>query len=331
MLFKTFSKHLLPAYACVVFSCGAYGQAPQSFDISGVQRLTNQEVVLRLSVPPGRYRLESAGNLPEWSGLVTFPTNPTGSLVYTDSAAPYLDARYYRAVQLEDAQVVAGDHLVTTNGDVVMQPRNHATFVMHWDGKMIYNDPVPTASYSGLPKADLILISHSHGDHFSTTSIDAVKGPGAIIIAPKTVYSLLTASQKSNAIVLGYTSTNVTTTNVLGLTVEAVYAANSNHSPPGFGNGYVITLGGKRIYISGDTGNAPEIRALTNIDVAFLCMNLPYTMTVSEATNVVRAMRPKVVYPYHYQDQSGSTANAAAFKKQLGTDPGIEVRLRKWY
>jgi L-ascorbate metabolism protein UlaG (beta-lactamase superfamily) len=93
----------------------------------------------------------------------------------------------------------------------------------------------------------------------------------------------------------------------------------------------VITLGGKRIYISGDTGNAPEIRALTNIDVAFVCINQPYTLTVSEATNVVRAIRPKVVYPYHYRDSDGSTANAAAFKQRLGTDLGIEVRLRKWY
>jgi L-ascorbate metabolism protein UlaG (beta-lactamase superfamily) len=83
--------------------------------------------------------------------------------------------------------------------------------------------------------------------------------------------------------------------------------------------------------VSGDTGNTAEVRALQNIDVAFVCMNQPFTMTINEATNAVRAFRPKVVYPYHYRDQSGATTNAASFKQQLGTDSGIEVRLRKWY
>jgi L-ascorbate metabolism protein UlaG (beta-lactamase superfamily) len=285
-------------------------------------------LVLKLSAPTGRaYRIESAGILPEWTGLFTFPTNTVASLVHTDAGAPYLDARYYRAVELAEAQVVAGDHLVTTNGEVVIQPRNHATFVMQWNGKMIYNDPVPTASYTGLPKADLILISHSHSDHFNTATIDVVKGPEAVIIAPQTVYNGLTAAQKAVAMILGYGES----TNVLGLNVEAVYAYNSNHAPLGFGNGYVVTLGGKRIYISGDTSNSPEIRALTNIDVAFLCMNQPYTLTVSEATNIVRTIRPKVVYPYHYRDLSGSTASPVTFKQWLGTDLAIEVRLRKWY
>jgi L-ascorbate metabolism protein UlaG (beta-lactamase superfamily) len=319
--------HSLPASVWLLFSTAACVQA-QSFEFNGVQRLTNQEMVLRLSAPTGRaYRIESAGSLPGWAGLVTFPTNATASLVHTDSAAPYLDARYYRAVQLAEARVVAGDHLVTTNGDVVIQPRNHATFVMQWSGKLIYVDPVPAASYTGLPKADLILVTHSHSDHFSTASIDAVKGPDAVIIAPQTVYNNLTAAQKATAIVLGYGAS----TNVLGLKVEAIYAYNSNHSRLGFGNGYVVTLGGKRIYISGDTGNAPEIRALTDIDVAFLCMNQPYTLTVSDATNVIHAMRPKVVYPYHYRDSSGSTASAATFKRWLNPDLGVEVRLRKWY
>jgi L-ascorbate metabolism protein UlaG (beta-lactamase superfamily) len=93
----------------------------------------------------------------------------------------------------------------------------------------------------------------------------------------------------------------------------------------------VLTLGDKRIYASGDTDNAPEIRALPNIDVAFLCMNTPFTMLTTDATNAVRAMRPEVVYPYHYRNQDGTTGNAALFKQQLGSDLGIEVRLRKWY
>jgi L-ascorbate metabolism protein UlaG (beta-lactamase superfamily) len=99
----------------------------------------------------------------------------------------------------------------------------------------------------------------------------------------------------------------------------------------GTGNGYVLTLGGKRIYLSGDTGDIADMHALQNIDVAFVCMNSPYTMLTTEATNAVRAFRPPVVYPYHYRNQDGTTGNAALFKQQLGSDLGIEVRLRKWY
>ena len=313
--------------ACAVMA-GAGWARGQPFQFTGVRQTSNREIVLSVSAPPGRaYRIESALGLPEWHGLYTFPTNAATSLQYTDSAASYLAARYYRAVRLEGSNIVSGDHLVTNDGEVVIQPRNHATFVMQWNGKMIYCDPVPTASYTGLPKADLILITHSHSDHFNTATIDTVRGAGAAIIAPLTVYTSLTPAQKAIATVLGYGES----TNVQGVAVDALYAYNSYHSPLGFGNGYVLTIGGSRIYISGDTGNAPEIRALTNIDVAFVCMNQPYTMTVAEATNAVRAIRPKVVYPYHYRDASGAISNAATFKQWLGTDLGIEVRLRSWY
>lgn len=304
-------------------------EAPQ---FTGVRRLTNNEIALTLNAPTGlSYRIDAARDLADWNGLVTLPTNNTTSLQHTDSAAPYLNARFYRATRLTGTNIVSGDHLATTNGDVIIHPLYHASLAMSWNGKTIYNDPDDDPAYEftyqGLPKADLILVSHSHGDHFSTTKIEAVRGTNALIIAPQTVYNSLTAAQKTKAIVLNLGNS----TNIMGLTVQAVYAFNANHSPLGFGNGYVLTIGGKRIYLSGDTGDAPEIRALTNIDVAFHCMNIPFTMTVNEATNAVRAFRPKVIYPYHYRDQSGATANAALFKQRLGTDLGIEVRLRKWY
>ena len=299
----------------------------QSFQFTNVQPLTNKEVMLNLTAPTGHaYRLESSTNAIDWSGLMTFTTNLTTSLQHTDSAAPYLPTRYYRATQLTGTNLISGDHLTTTNGDVIIQPRFHASFVMQWNGLMIYNDPAPSATYVGLPKADLILVSHTHSDHFSTAHLDVVRGVGCIIVAPQAVYNALTAAQKTNAIVLA----NGASTNVLGLTVSAVLAYNGNH-PVGTGNGYVLTIGGKRIYASGDTGDQPEIRALADIDVAFLCINRPYTMTANEATNCIRTMRPKVVYPYHYRDDTGATTNAATFKQWLGTDPGIEVRLRKWY
>jgi L-ascorbate metabolism protein UlaG (beta-lactamase superfamily) len=305
------------------------GSAPgQSLQFTAVRRLTNQEVALTLTAPPGRaYRIQSAIDAVQWHGLYTFPTNVSPSLQFTDWIAPFLQARYYRAVQLEGTNIVFGDHLATDDGDVVIQPRNHATFVMQWNGRMTYCDPASTASYLGLPKADLILLTHNHSDHFNAATIDAVRGPGAVIVASQATYGSLTVAQRALTVVLGYGASS----NVQGLTVEAVPAYNSYHSPPGFGNGYLLTIGGRRIYVSGDTGNAPEIRALTNIDVAFVCMNQPFTMTVPEATNAVRAIRPKVVYPYHYRDSNGATTNAATFKQWLGTDLGIEVRLRTWY
>jgi L-ascorbate metabolism protein UlaG (beta-lactamase superfamily) len=326
---KTRKLHFWKALGLCALGAGALiSLHAQSLQFTGVQLLTNNEAALTFTAPTGRaYRLESSTNAMDWNGLVTFATNVTTSLQHTDSAAPYLPTRYYRATQLSGTNLVAGDHLVTTNGDVIIQPRNHATFVMQWNGMMIYNDPVAAATYAGLPKADLILISHTHSDHFSTATMDAVRSPTARIIASQTGYNSLTTAQKTNAIVLGYGQS----TNILGLTVEAVYAFNSNHAPLGFGNGYVITIGAKRIYISGDTGDDLQIRSLPDIDVAFVCINQPFTMTVSAATNCIRAMRPKVVYPYHYRDQSNATTNAATFKQWLGTDLGIEVRLRKWY
>ena len=116
----------------------------------------------------------------------------------------------------------------------------------------------------------------------------------------------------------------------MGIEVLAVPGYNGNHSS-GVNNCYVLTLGGRRVFISGDTGNVSEIRALPDIDVAFLCMNLPFTMTVSDATNCIRTMRPKVVYPYHYRNQDLTTGNAATFKQWMAVDPAIEVRLRQWY
>jgi L-ascorbate metabolism protein UlaG (beta-lactamase superfamily) len=193
---------------------------------------------------------------------------------------------------------------------------------MSWNGRTIYNDPVGGAApFQGLPRADLILVSHSHGDHFDVSTLNAVKGSNAVIVAPQAVFNSMSAALKSLTTVL----TNGAITNIMGLTIDAVPAYNSNH-PKGSGNGYVLTIGGKRIYMSGDTGDIPEMRALQDIDVSFVCMNLPFTMSVDQASDVVRAFRPKVVYPYHY-----SQSNVNSFKQQVGTDLGVEVRLRKWY
>ncbi len=297
-------------------------QAPQFTDL----RLTNREVLLKLSAPTGlNYRIDASTNLPSWNSLLTLQS--TGVNQHLDSATPYLPSRFYRAEQLTNSSPLTGDHLVTTNGDVVIHPINHASFVMSWNGKMIYNDPVGAASlYAGIPRAHLVLISHGHSDHFLSTTLNSITGVNAVIIAPQAVYNSMSTALRNLTTVMA----NGATTTVLGLGIEAVPAWNGNHAL-GTGNGYVLTMGGRRIYMAGDTGNIAEMRALPNIDVAFLCMNTPFTMTANDATNAVRAFRPKVVYPYHYRDQSGATTNASFFKQLLGTDLGIEVRLRKWY
>jgi L-ascorbate metabolism protein UlaG (beta-lactamase superfamily) len=298
-------------------------QVPPQF--SSIQLLTNKEMALKLSIETGsNYRIDVSTNLPVWTPLVTL-TGAAVTLQHTDSATPYLDTRFYRAEKVAGTNML-GDYLSTSDGDVIIQPRFHATFVIRWNGRMIYNDPDDAATYTGLSKADLILLSHIHTDHLSTPTISAVTNTGAVIIASQMVYNSLTVAQRALTIVLGYGQS----TNVMGLNVQAVHSYDFANHPINSGNGYVVTIGGKRIYISGDTTDVPEIRALPNIDVAFLCMNPTFTMSINQATNVIRAMRPKVVYPYHYQD-SGQTTNAVAFKQRLGTDLGIEVRLRKWY
>lgn len=302
------------------------GQTDPAFQ--GIQVLTNKEVRLQLSTVPGQnYRIDVSTMLPQWQPLITL-TGVTTSLQHTDSAAPYLDTRFYRAEQISGPDILTGDYLTTTNGNVIFHPVGHASFVFSWEGLMIYNDPTNGAPpYAGFPRADLILISHNHGDHFSASTIDSVRDPNGMVIAPLQVYSSLTTAQRAFTGVL----TNGMTTNVFGLHIEALPAYNGNH-PRGNGNGYVLTIGGKRIFIPGDTGDIAEIRALQNIDVAFLCIN-SFTMSVTDAVNSVRAFRPKVVYPYHYRNSVNppSYADLIDFKRRVGQDLGIEVRLRKWY
>jgi len=124
--------------------------------------------------------------------------------------------------------------------------------------------------------------------------------------------------------------TNNAVTEVAGVQILAVPAYNSNH-PKGSGNGYVVSIGGKNIYMAGDTGDVAEMRALRDIDVAFLCMNIPYTMDINRAASATREFRPKIVYPYHFQNQDNSFADLNAYKRLVGSDLGIEVRIRKWY
>jgi L-ascorbate metabolism protein UlaG (beta-lactamase superfamily) len=315
---------------CLVASVVFIGMAADvELRFSRISPLTNREIALTLTGSNGpNYRIETSSNLSNWNALVTL-AGASSSASHTDTAAPYFAERSYRALQLPGVTNLTGDHLVTTNGDVIIHPVNHASFVMSWQGKMIFNDPVgATTLYSTFPKADLILVSHSHSDHFLATTLDGVRSQTAVIIAPTAVYNSMSTSLRAVTTVL----TNGASTNVLGIRIEAIPAyniSNSNH-PLGVGNGYVLTIGGKRIYIAGDTEDVPAMRALRNIDVAFVPVNRPYTMDVASAANAVRTFRPTVVYPYHYSPSTPAT-DVNLFKQGVGQDLGIEVRLRKWY
>jgi L-ascorbate metabolism protein UlaG (beta-lactamase superfamily) len=212
----------------------------------------------------------------------------------------------------------------TSSGPVRITPLNHASTLIEAGGKFIYLDPAKPVDFSGKPKADLILITDIHGDHMDPGAIKAIEKTSTEILAPPAVVQTVTTGK---AIANGETRTWP------DWTIQAIPAYNLKRGPApgklfhdkGRGNGYVLTYGGKRFYFSGDTENVPEMRALKNIDVAFLCMNLPYTMPPDEAAAAVKAFHPRIVIPYHYRG-----SDLKAFEKGLeGT--GIEVRLLNWY
>lgn len=301
----------------------------ESARFARIEQLPDRGVAFDFRDPGGgAWRVDSSADMAEWAGLVSFTV--TGVLAHVDGGAVYQDRRFYRAVALAAAVPLTGDHLATAQGEAVIRPINHASLVLGWNGRTIYVDPVGGAAlYAGLPRADLVLLTHQHSDHLNTGTIESVRAADGVMVAPQAVYGSLSAALKARTVVLA----NGKSTNLLDLTVEAVPAYNltTSHHPKGTGNGYVLTLGGKRVYISGDTEDIPEMRALRDIDVAFVSMNQPYTMSLAKAVSAVREFRPKVVYPYHYRNADGSMTDLAAFKQQVGTDLGIEVRLRDWY
>jgi L-ascorbate metabolism protein UlaG (beta-lactamase superfamily) len=217
----------------------------------------------------------------------------------------------------------APENFTTSAGTLQLTPIQHASLMIQAGGKVLYVDPVQ-GSYDGLPQADYILVTDIHGDHLSVPILNKLKKTDTVIVAPKAV-----AAQLAGARVVS----NGEKTTIGPFAVEAVAMYNLTRGPSagqlyhdkGRGNGYIVTYGGKRFYFSGDTEAIPEMKALRNIDVAFVCMNLPYTMTPQEAAEAVRAFHPAVVYPYHYMG-----SDLTAFAKALDGS-GVEVRLRNWY
>jgi L-ascorbate metabolism protein UlaG (beta-lactamase superfamily) len=222
-----------------------------------------------------------------------------------------------------------GDVIATSQGELRITPLHHATMLLTWQGKSLYVDPFHEAKFDGLPKADTVFISDVHFDHLDPAALDAIAQPATVIVAPPAVATQLPKGY-THVVVLK----NGDRQTVDGVGVEAIPMYNLTRGPSagtlfhdkGRGNGYVLTFGDKRVYLSGDTECTGEMRALKSIDVAFVCMNLPYTMPPSEAAACIQAFRPKVVYPYHYRGSNLSELTGA-----LAGDHDIEVRLRSWY
>lgn len=224
-----------------------------------------------------------------------------------------------RAFALEFASDVFG----TSRGDLKITFIGHGSLMFEFDGKVIHVDPYSKmGDYSQIPKADLIMITHEHQDHLDTGALDILRTPATTLVVTETVAERLRA---------GVVMHNGDVQTVMGLKIEAVPAYNLVHMrsegvpfhPRGVGNGYVITFGDKRVYIAGDTENIPEMKNLKEIDIAFLPMNLPYTMTPEMVADAARSFRPKVLYPYHF----GST-ETSKIVDLLKDEKEIEVRIR---
>jgi L-ascorbate metabolism protein UlaG (beta-lactamase superfamily) len=214
------------------------------------------------------------------------------------------------------------DKVKSYEGDIELYFVGHGTLMLKVNNFVIHIDPVSNVGdYKNLPKADLILVTHEHGDHLDTALVNKLRKDGTVMFS-----NAKSAEQVKWAEAMKPGDIR----KIKNITIEAVYAYNIKnvrpdgqpYHPKGQGNGYVITIGGKRIYVAGDTENIPEMKDLKNIDVAFLPMNLPYTMTPEMVAMAARSFMPAVLYPYHF----GDTRTEDIVK--LLTGSGIEVRIR---
>jgi L-ascorbate metabolism protein UlaG (beta-lactamase superfamily) len=213
----------------------------------------------------------------------------------------------------------------TSGGDLKIYFFGHVSLMLEYNGKIIHVDPFSQmADYNLLPKADAILITHQHRDHCDLDAIKPILKDNTDIVLNAKAFEIVG---------LGQALKNGETAKIIGIPVEATPAYNLVHKrdngapfhPKGEGNGYILTFGDKRIYIAGDTENFPEMRAIRNIDVAFLPINLPFTMTAQMAKDAALMIQPKVIYPYHFHM---STTDVGKFPELMKDVKNIEVRMR---
>ena len=220
------------------------------------------------------------------------------------------------------------DHVATAKGDLAITPLHHASLLLQWDRNAIYVDPTGAALKDPtLPKADAIFITHLHRDHVDGEGLERVSAPRTVVVAPMVV-----ADRTNVDVVISEGATQ----RVLGFAVTGVAMYNLARGPAegkhfherGQGEGFVFDFAGTRVYVSGDTECTPEVRALKHIDIAFVAVNLPYTMSPEDAAACVRAFKPRIVYPYHY---SGARNSVEELTRLLSSSSSVEVRERRWY
>lgn len=216
---------------------------------------------------------------------------------------------------------------------VHVTPISHATMLLRWDAMVLYTDPVGgKEAFAGQPEPDIIFLTDIHGDHLDLETLNAVTAEQTVIVAPQAVFDELDGVLPAKTRIVS----NDQTIDILDFTITGVPMYNVPESPDtyhtkGRGNGYIIEREGVRVYISGDTDNTPEVRALQDIDIAFISMNMPYTMDPVTAAEAVLAFAPKQVYPYHYREPNGF-ADVAQFATTVeAANPNIEVIQRDWY
>lgn len=227
--------------------------------------------------------------------------------------------------------LLSQDTIKADGGDLVVTPIEHATFVLKGGGKTIFVDPTKGGdAFKSFGKPDLILVTDIHGDHFDPRTLAAVRTLETVVVAPGAVADKMGADRGSLKVLGNGEKADCGGISVLAVPMYNLTPERKSFHTKGRGNGYVVSLGGKRIYISGDTEDIPEMRSLANIDAAFVCMNLPYTMDVDHAADAVLAFKPKIVYPYHYRGREMS--DVERFKSLVHSkNPGIDVRLLSWY
>ncbi len=215
------------------------------------------------------------------------------------------------------------DVFPTSQGELTVEFVGHGSLFFRFGGKVIHVDPVGQyGDYTKMPKADLVLVTHEHRDHLDLKTIENLRMENTQILANRA-----SAQEIPGAVPME----NGQVRELLGLRIEAVPAYNLLHMrspgipyhPKGQGNGYIISFGEKRVYIAGDTENTPEMKALKDIDIAFLPMNLPYTMTPEMVADAARSFKPRILYPYHF----GET-DPQRLVELLRDTPGVEVRIR---
>ena len=224
-----------------------------------------------------------------------------------------------------------GNTFETNAGEITVHPVDHASFVMETPKGTIYVDPVgDAANYADFPAPDFILITHEHGDHYNADTLNALIAEGTQMLTNPAVFEMLPDGLKEKASEVGNGATHTWN----DLAIEAIPAYNITEDrkqfhPEGRDNGYILNFDGFRVYVSGDTEDTPEMRDLTDIDLAFVCMNLPFTMDARAAASAVAEFKPTYVYPYHYRGRDGGTQDPQEFAKMVGSD--VEVKMGDWY